>query len=147
MKGDVMQLLLRLRHSFLVASSLLALIASTCITAPSQEASADVDAGGRKIVLTTAGLITGLPGFPKNCRGQLTITPTDIRFTSGEDSSEIDRHMVTKVSFGDERVELGGTGWKIARLLMPYGAGNALAAVTNKRVGLLTIEFLDAAGQ
>ena len=94
-----------------------------------------------------AKVLVGLPAVDRNSVGDLSIGSKALKFTTERSSIEIPKMRILAVSAGDERVELGGAPGKIARMLLPYGSGLALGAVAHKKVGLLTIEYLDAAGQ
>ncbi|WP_158944420.1 hypothetical protein [Granulicella sp. S190] len=88
-----------------------------------------------------------MEGVKPNSEGMLSFSATDLRFTTEQGSTDIARQRIIAVSSGDERVETGGTTAKIGRMLLPYGGGLAVATVTHKKVGLLTVEFLDVTGK
>ncbi|WP_157477343.1 hypothetical protein [Granulicella tundricola] len=90
--------------------------------------------------------VYGLPGIAANADGVLSFSLRTMRFTTDQGSYEIERQRIVGVSDGDERVESFGTKGRVVRMLIPYGGGFAVAAVAHKKVGLLTIEFTDAAG-
>jgi len=95
----------------------------------------------------SAKVLIGLPGIASNAGGDLSFSSTRLIFTAEHSSAEIARSNIVAVWSGDERVETGGTPAKVARVLIPYGGGLALGAVTHKKVGLLTVEYLDDAGE
>jgi hypothetical protein len=78
--------------------------------------------------------------------GQLTLSDTDLQFTNVEYKAEIPFTRMTSVSIGNERIETGGKTGRVARTVIPFGGGMALATVTQKSVDLLTIEYLDLKG-
>ena len=94
-----------------------------------------------------AKVLIGLPAVDRNSVGDLSLGSRGLRFTTERSSIDIPEVQIFAVSAGDERVELGGAPGKIARVLLPYGSGLALGAVGHKKVGLLTVEYLDASGQ
>ncbi len=95
----------------------------------------------------SAKALIGLPGVAANAEGDLSFSNKSLNFTTKDSSTDIAKRRIIAVSSGDERVETGGTTGKIARMVIPYGGGLALASVTHKKIGLLTIEFLDASGE
>jgi hypothetical protein len=95
----------------------------------------------------SARVLIGLPGVAPNTEGDLSFGAKNLQFTAEHNSSEISKRRIMAVSSGYEQIETGGTTGKIARMVIPYGGGLALGAVTHKKVGLLTIEFLDASGE
>jgi hypothetical protein len=102
----------------------------------------------RRTESVPARVLIGLPGIDPNTPGELIVGPSTVRFAAVQGGrAEILRHRILSVSVGDERIETGGTAGRIARILIPYGGGLALGAVTHKKVSLLTIEYLDSDGQ
>ena len=87
--------------------------------------------------------LIGLPEVGVNTEGSLSLIGKEIVFTSRGVAAKIPRQRLIGVSTGEERVEMGGTTGRIARLVIPYGGGLALGAVAHKKVGLLTIEYFD----
>lgn len=87
--------------------------------------------------------MTGLIEPQFNSKGKLTLTPAALIFSTGNVKSEIRRDRIIAVSVGDERVEKGGMPARVGRDLIPFGGGLGVAAVANKSVDLLTIEFRD----
>jgi hypothetical protein len=83
---------------------------------------------------------------PTNSDGLLHIGSSTVRFSAGDQNFEINRRRIISAEAGEERVETGGTPGRIARMVIPYGGGQALGTVTHKKVGLLTIEYLDPQG-
>ena len=99
------------------------------------------------IKITSVKALVGLPGIAPNSVGTLSFHARNLRFTTEQGFAEISHQRMIEASSGDERVETGGTTGQIARMLIPYGGGLALGAVTHKKVGLLTLEFLDDSGE
>ena len=91
--------------------------------------------------------VIGLPGLTANSAGVLSLTRTSLRFQTPKTLAEVPLLRLIAVSGDGERVETGGTTGRVARLLIPYGGGLALGAVTHKQVGLLTVEYLDERDQ
>jgi hypothetical protein len=87
--------------------------------------------------------LIGLAEVKAKTKGSLSLSPTTLIFTTPEGSTTIDRAKISTVAAGDVRMEMGGTAGKITRAVIPFGGGSALATVTNKQVGLLTIQFRD----
>ncbi len=90
--------------------------------------------------------IAGLSDAKPNTKGQLTLTATGLSFTNSHFKTEIPFTRITSTSSGVVRVETGGKTGQIARAVIPYGGGLAVATVTQKSVDLLTIEYLDLTG-
>ena len=97
--------------------------------------------------ITSVKALIGLPGITPDSTGTLSFGPDNLRFTTNQGFAEIARKRIIGVSSGDERVEIGGGTGKVARALIPYGGGLALGAVAHKKVGLITIEFMDKSGE
>ena len=97
--------------------------------------------------ITSVKALVGLPGIAPNSVGTLSFNGRNLRFTTEQGFAEIPHQRIIEASRGDERVETGGTTGQIARMLIPYGGGMALGAVTHKKVGLLTLEFVDGSGE
>ncbi|HEY1743952.1 MAG TPA: hypothetical protein VGG18_12365 [Granulicella sp.] len=97
--------------------------------------------------ITSVKALIGLPGIAPNSVGTLSFNGRNLRFTTEQGFAEIPHQRIIEASSGDERIETGGTTGKIARMLIPYGGGLAVGAVTHKKVGLLTIEFTDGSGE
>ncbi|MBB6142689.1 hypothetical protein HNQ77_000627 [Silvibacterium bohemicum] len=95
----------------------------------------------------SAKVLTGWPGAAPDTEGDLSFDTKSLRFITERSSGEIPKSRIIAVSGGDEQIETGGKAGRIARVVIPYGGGLALGAVTHKKVGLLTIEFLDASGE
>jgi hypothetical protein len=94
-----------------------------------------------------AKVLIGLPDVDGNSVGDLYVGSRELEFTTEHTIVHIPEARILAVSAGDERVEFGGTSGKIARVLLPYGSGLALGAIAHKKVGLLTVEYLDVSGQ
>ena len=92
-------------------------------------------------------VLIGFPGFAPNVRGSLTISPTTITFADDVRSVSVNRKLVTRISDGDETIETGGLGGKLLRAAIPYGGGYVLGTITQQKVNLLTLEFLDPRGE
>jgi hypothetical protein len=95
----------------------------------------------------SAKVLTGWPGVAPDTGGNLSFGAGSLRFSAERGSGEISKLRIIAVYGGDEQIETGGTTGRIARVVIPYGGGLALGAVTHKKVGLLTIEFFDASGE
>ncbi len=91
--------------------------------------------------------ITGLPDAGENLKGQLLLSATKVLFVSPELKAEIPFTLIKSVSIGNERIETGGKVGFVARKVIPYGGGLALATITQTSVDLLTIEYLDPEGK
>jgi len=87
--------------------------------------------------------VAGLAEVKANVSGDLTLTPSAITFSNKTVTESIPRERIVNVFTGDQRTEPWGTTGKIARKIIPYGGGAVLAAATNKKVDLLTVEFRD----
>lgn len=98
-----------------------------------------------------AKVLIGLPEVAPNTDGSLSFGERTLHFTTAHGatvvSTDIPKSRILAVSDGNERIETGGTGGRIARAVIPYGGGLVLGTVTHKKVGLLTIEYLDAKGE
>ena len=95
-------------------------------------------------VLQTQALhISGLPDVRARAKGSLTLTSQDLVFTANAVDSQIPLDHIVAVSVGNERVEIGGTKARIARMAIPFGGGPALGALTSKSVDLFTVEYRD----
>lgn len=94
-------------------------------------------------VSVEAKLLSGFQDMPVGAKGELTVTPTNVTFKSSRATDLVIRCQITDVFVGDERVETGGAMGKIARIATPFGGGILLGAITQKQVGLLTINYRD----
>ena len=110
-------------------------------TAPQPPASADSESSS----LTQQNVIhvAGLDEVKANVSGDLTLSPSALTFSNKTVTTSIPRERIVNVFIGDQRTEPWGTAGKIARKAIPYGGGAALAAATNKKVDLLTVEYRD----
>ena len=123
----------------------LILFTGTSLHAQTKDTAALDQPPPRKITAVKA--LIGLPGIAPNSVGTLSFNGRNLRFTTEQGFAEIPHQRMIEASSGDERVETGGTAGQIARMLIPYGGGLAVGAVTHKKVGLLTLEFVDASGE
>lgn len=90
-----------------------------------------------------AKLLAGFQDMPVGAKGELTVTPTNVTFKSSRVTDHLTRRQIADVFVGDERVETGGAIGKVARVATPFGGGLVLGTVTQKQVGLLTINYRD----
>jgi hypothetical protein len=102
--------------------------------------------------------IAGLPDVRTNLKGNLTLTPESLVFTAKDTDEALPRARIVNVFIGDQRTLPWGTTGSVARGAIPLafiaigplgglaGAGGqaAAGALTNKKVDLLTVEFIDA---
>lgn len=95
---------------------------------------------------TKAEHIYGLPDVKHNKSGTLTLNADVLNFTGKSDASSIPRASITAVSAGNQRVEMGGLGMRLARMAIPDGGGLAAAALMHHRIDMLTVEFQDGQG-
>ena len=87
--------------------------------------------------------VAGLEEVKANVSGDLTLSPAALTFSNKNVLESIARGRIVNVFTGDQRTEPWGTTGKIARKIIPYGGGAVLAAATNKKVDLLTVEYRD----
>jgi hypothetical protein len=85
----------------------------------------------------------GLSGIRTKQNGRLSLSATELVFTTADRSASIKRAQIFDVFAGEERKETGGIGAWATRMALPFGGGAALAAVTQAQVDLLTIKFRD----
>ncbi len=126
-------------------SAILIFVGSASLYAQSNASTARSELGA--IPSVSAKVLIGWPGVAPDTEGDLSFGTKSLSFTNERSSGEISKSRIIAVSSGDEQIETGGTTGRIARVVIPYGGGLALGAVTHKKVGLLTIEFLDASGE
>ena len=103
--------------------------------------------------------IAGLPEVRTNLKGSLTLTLEALVFTTKDTSEPLPRARIVNVFIGDQRTLRGGTKGMVVRQAIPLafiaagaivgplavaGGGAAVGALTNKKVDLLTVEFIDA---
>ena len=93
-----------------------------------------------------AQYLVGFDHVHKGTDGVLEFHDGDISFTSGATVEEIRRDQLEDFFLGTERAEKGGTAGRVARFAVPYGGGAVLGAVSEKEVGILTIDFRDSTG-
>ncbi len=91
-----------------------------------------------------ARYIVGFDHVRKNTDGVLEFRDGDIFFISGSIVEHIRHDQLAGAFLGTERAEKGGTAGRIARFAVPYGGGTVLGAVSEKEVGILTIDFRDS---
>lgn len=118
-----------------------------CLQALAQQPSVPGTSSGEAIRLERVDLVIGMPGFLPNAQGTLNITSKALTFSTPKVSAGIERGRITNVAVGEETVETGGAMGFIARKALPYNTGSALAAVTHKKVELLTVEYRDSENQ
>ena len=87
--------------------------------------------------------VAGLDEVKANVSGDLTLSPAALTFSNKTVTTSIPRERIVNVFTGDQRTEPWGITGKIARKIIPYGGGAALAVATNKKVDLLTVEYRD----
>ncbi len=126
-------------------SAILIFVGSASLYAQSNASTARSELGA--IPSVSAKVLIGWPGVAPDTKGDLSFGTKSLSFTNERSSGEISKSRIIAVSSGDEQIETGGTTGRIARVVIPYGGGLALGAVTHKKVGLLTIEFLDTSGE
>ncbi len=90
--------------------------------------------------------IDGLQGVKPHGKGTLTLDGQGLAFTGKAASTSIAAGAITAVSVCKQRVELGGTGGRIARMLVPDGGGIVIATFAHHRIGMLTVDFTDPQG-
>jgi hypothetical protein len=90
--------------------------------------------------------VAGLADVKPGAAGTLSMTPDALAFSTKSSHGEIQLHLITGVSTGQERVATGGTGAKIVRKIPIFGIGAVTGAATNKSVDLLTVEYRDSRG-
>jgi hypothetical protein len=108
----------------------------------SSPTSTPVESGPSASQLEAVHLI-GLPDVKPNAKGSLKLTADSLLFSSGDVDSPIPVALLTSASVSEERVETGGPTGAVARSVAPYGSGDALGLLTQKKVGVLVVEFLD----
>lgn len=90
-----------------------------------------------------AKLLAGFQDMPPGAIGKLEITSGTVTFTSSRVTDRFTRRQISEVFVGDERLETGGALGKLARIATPFGGGLVLGTVTQKQVGLLTVNYRD----
>jgi hypothetical protein len=95
-------------------------------------------------VLSAHSSILTIRDVRTNFKGSLTLTPEALVFTAKNTSEPLPRARIVNVFIGDQRTLPWGTTGMVVRKVIPYGGGSAVAALTNKKVDLLTVEFIDA---
>lgn len=111
-------------------------------------AQTDAPTGRTQTTWTTSGAehVYGFPDAKSGKKGTLVLSADALTFTNRTSNSSIPRSTILAVSNGSDRVELFGTTGRIVRMMIPDGGGLAAAAVMHHRVGMLTIDFVDARG-
>ena len=95
--------------------------------------------------------VAGLPDVKTNLKGNLTLTPESLVFTAKDTNEALPRARIVNVFIGDQRALPWGTAGTVVRgaiplafiPLGPIGGQAAVGALTNKKVDLLTVEFID----
>jgi hypothetical protein len=87
--------------------------------------------------------VAGLDEVKANVSGDLALSPLTLAFSNKSVVASIPRDRIFNVFIGDQRTEPWGTSGQIARKVIPFGGGAALAVATNKKVDLLTVEYRD----
>jgi hypothetical protein len=126
-------------------TTIVSFIAFVCVQARSQDM-ADRNPPIAKDTMTVRALI-GFPSVAPNTEGVLDFGGNTLHLLTKNSSTDIDKQRIIAVSVGDERIETGGLAGKLARVAIPYGGGLVLATATHRKIGLLTLEFLNAAGE
>lgn len=90
--------------------------------------------------------LIGLPDVKPNAKGSLKLTEDALLFNSGDVDSPIPLALLTSASVNNERIETGGVTGTAVRSVAPYGSGDALGLVTQRKVGVLVVEFRDKKG-
>ncbi|AXC10015.1 hypothetical protein ACPOL_0648 [Acidisarcina polymorpha] len=93
-----------------------------------------------------ARYIVGFDNVRKGTDGDLRYRGDEIVFAGGSTVEKIGRDQLVNVALGTERAEKGGTAGQVARFAIPYGGGAVLGAVSEKEVGILTLDFRDSRG-
>jgi hypothetical protein len=94
--------------------------------------------------LAHAIYLVGLPDVGARTKGDLSLSFDALEFNSGELHADIPLKQITAVNIGDERTEKGGTAGQVARRLIPFGGGPALAVASQEWVDLLTVDDRDS---
>jgi hypothetical protein len=92
---------------------------------------------------TESKLLVGLRDLPAQAEGEIEVTSKSLTFTSSNLTDRLTLTRISGVFVGDERAETGGVAGKVARIVIPFGGGSALGTVTQKQVGLLTVDYRD----
>jgi hypothetical protein len=112
-------------------------------TQPAPESQNDVASDSTSFTQKNVVHVAGLEETKANMTGNLTLSPAALTFSNKDISTSIPRERIVNVFIGDQQTEPWGTTGKIARKVIPYGGGEVLAFATNKKVDLLTVEYLD----
>ena len=130
----------------LKASILCAMLAANCaalhaqtVPQPANNLGSESTPSNKLSVVYVAGLDEVKPGV----NGDFTLSPASLTFNNKSVGTSIPRDRIVNAYVGDQRTEPWGTTGKIARKIIPYGGGEVLSAVTNKKVDLLTVEYRD----
>jgi hypothetical protein len=89
--------------------------------------------------------LAGLANIKPGAKGFLNLTSSAVQFESDNIHASVPVNQITAVFKGDEHAEKGGTAGSLLRHL-PYGGGMAMGAALQKKVDLLSFEYLDAFG-
>jgi len=104
------------------------------------------------VVRTSTGIVwksdqakyrIGLSGIEPKASGTLTLSPTELVFSTSKGRVSIERNRIFAVTVGGERKETGGIAAWATRMALPFGGGAILATMTQAQVDLLTVEFRD----
>jgi hypothetical protein len=120
----------------MLAASSITLSAQTDLQTPATNATAITD-------LKNVVHIAGLDEVKPNVSGDLTLSLQGLTFHNKHVESSIARERIVNAYLGSERTEPWGTTGKIARKIIPYGGGEVLSTLTNKKVDVLTVEYRD----
>jgi hypothetical protein len=120
----------------MLAASSITLSAQTDLQTPATNATAITD-------LKNVVHIAGLNEVKPNVSGDLTLSLQGLTFHNKHVESSIARERIVNAYLGSERTEPWGTTGKIARKIIPYGGGEVLSTLTNKKVDVLTVEYRD----
>jgi hypothetical protein len=90
--------------------------------------------------------VYGFPDTKAGKQGVLVLSADALTFTNKSSNSSIPRNSILAVSDGSDRVEMWGTTGQLVRMVIPDGGGLAAAAVMHRRVGMLTVDFVDGRG-
>ena len=112
-------------------------------TQPVPQSQKEVNADSTSFTQKDVVHVAGLEETKANVTGTLTLSPGTLTFSNMDVATSIPRERIVNVFIGDQRTEPWGVTGKIARKIIPYGGGAALGAITNKKVGLLTVEYRD----
>jgi hypothetical protein len=113
---------------------------------PSAKAQENAPNANRQVSSDKARYVVGFEHVHKGADGILEYRDDEIVFSESTAVETIRRDELVDAFSGTERAERGGTAGQVARFAVPYGGGAVLGAVSEKEVGLLTIDFSDPNG-